>query len=214
MNINYKQPQFELFPSSNTVDETGKPKYLLANITLSTENVVLLSILCIILAVIAFALGVEHGKRIALFEQMSKVNSRNTTSTPLKITPQAATQQALTSVKTQNISQAQGTMPRTVGVPTSATPNQGIVQTVLNSTVNPLSVNADKPYTIQIASYKDQKFAQREGVKFQTKGIETQVIQKGSYVILCVGHFSTRQEADNFARRLRPTYKDYVVRRL
>ena len=38
MNLNYKQPQFELFPANSvTLEDVNKPKFLLANLTLSVE---------------------------------------------------------------------------------------------------------------------------------------------------------------------------------
>jgi hypothetical protein len=66
MNINYKQPQFELFPANSaTLEDINKPKFLLANLTFSLESLVILSILGIMVALFSFSLGVERGKRIA-----------------------------------------------------------------------------------------------------------------------------------------------------
>ena len=219
MNINYRQPQFELFPSNaEHLDDTDKPRYLLAKVTLSIENLVILLIICIMLTVLAYALGVEQGKRIAFFDQASRVGSRGTiTQTAKSNTIQTQPAKTVTALK-----------PLTSAVGSTAVVTQklqGVAQPVIVAgtavAAKPLvaaavvlnSVGA-KPYTIQVASYKDMKFAQLEAVNLKAKGWETQAIQKGSYVILCVGNFATRQEADEFARRLRPTYKDYVVRRL
>src|SRR5581483_7877750 len=66
MNINYKQPQFELFPANSaTLEDINKPKFLLANLTLSLESLVILAILGIMVALFSFSLGVEHGKGLA-----------------------------------------------------------------------------------------------------------------------------------------------------
>src|ERR1700690_307979 len=66
MNINYKQPQFELFPANSaTLEDINKPKFLLANLTLSVESLVIFSILGIMVALFSFSLGVERGKHIA-----------------------------------------------------------------------------------------------------------------------------------------------------
>src|SRR5208283_4358111 len=66
MNINYKQPQFELFPANSaTLEDINKPKFLLANLTLSVESLVIFAILGIMVALFAFSLGVERGKHIA-----------------------------------------------------------------------------------------------------------------------------------------------------
>src|ERR1039457_2727735 len=66
MNINYKQPQFELFPANSaTLEDINKPKFLLANLTFSLESLVILSILGIMVALFSFSLGVERGKHLA-----------------------------------------------------------------------------------------------------------------------------------------------------
>ena len=71
-----------------------------------------------------------------------------------------------------------------------------------------------KPYTIQVASYKDVKYAEKEAVGLKKKGYETLIMAKGDYSILCVGKFPSKDEASSFARRLKSQYKDYVVRRM
>ena len=66
MNINYKQPQFELFPANSaTLEDVNKPRFLLANLTLPLESLVILVILGIMTALFAFSLGVERGKHLA-----------------------------------------------------------------------------------------------------------------------------------------------------
>src|SRR5271166_3643529 len=66
MNINYKQPQFELFPANSaTLEDINKPKFLLANLTLSVESLVIFTILAIMVALFSFSLGVERGKHLA-----------------------------------------------------------------------------------------------------------------------------------------------------
>jgi len=66
MNINYKQPQFELFPANSaTLEDINKPKFLLAKLTLSVESLVIFTILGIMVALFSFSLGVERGKHLA-----------------------------------------------------------------------------------------------------------------------------------------------------
>src|SRR5579863_8873226 len=66
MNINYRQPQFELFPANSaTLEDINKPKFLLANLTLSLESLVIFTILGIMVALFSFSLGVERGKHLA-----------------------------------------------------------------------------------------------------------------------------------------------------
>src|ERR1700733_3828252 len=66
MNINYKQPQFELFPANSaTLEDINKPRFLLANLTLSLESLVIFTILGIMVALFSYSLGVERGKHMA-----------------------------------------------------------------------------------------------------------------------------------------------------
>ena len=66
MNINYKQPQFELFPANSaTLEDINKPKFLLAKLTLSIESLVIFTILGIMIALFSFSWGVERGKHLA-----------------------------------------------------------------------------------------------------------------------------------------------------
>jgi hypothetical protein len=66
VNINYKQPQFELFPANSAIlEDVNKPKFLLAKLTLSVESLVVFTILGIMVALFSFSLGVERGKHLA-----------------------------------------------------------------------------------------------------------------------------------------------------
>ena len=76
MNINYKQPQFELFPANSaTLEDINKPKFLLAKLTLSTESLVIFTILGIMVALFSFSLGVERGKHLAAQALDERVSS-------------------------------------------------------------------------------------------------------------------------------------------
>ena len=66
MNINYKEPQFELFPANSaTLEDINKPRFLLASLTLSTENLVILLILAIMIGLFSYSIGVERGRSLA-----------------------------------------------------------------------------------------------------------------------------------------------------
>ena len=204
MNINYKQPQFELFPGTTiSTDEAGKPKYLLASLTLTSENLVVLSILCIMLTVFSFSIGFECGKRaVGLEAERRSVIARAQMPVVKKVELKPAA---------INTSAAAGTVSQKIVA-------GGLPQTVENTTqpIAPLKplVDLRKPYTIQVASYKDAKYGEKEAIGLKKKGYETLTLTKGDYSILCVGRFATKDEANIFARKLKYQYKDYVVRRM
>jgi cell division septation protein DedD len=76
----------------------------------------------------------------------------------------------------------------------------------------PQQAVTDFKYTVQVASYADEKFARRVADDLNKKGFQTLVIQKGKYVILCIGKFNKKQEAVAMTAKLKSKYKDCLVR--
>jgi septal ring-binding cell division protein DamX len=199
VNINYKQPQFELFPSSSGVgDDASRPRFFLANLTLTIENLVVLSILGIMLAVFAYSLGVERGKHVMVAQMMERV--------PLKPLVAQAPVVAVKPATTASAIQPVGTAVVTAPVQAVSTAPAGVVEQKLQN------VNPAFKYTVQVASYADEKFAQRAAHDLCKKGFETIVMQKGKYAILCVGKFNQMNEAKAAIAKLKSKYKDCLVR--
>jgi cell division septation protein DedD len=70
-------------------------------------------------------------------------------------------------------------------------------------------------FTVQVASYKSDRFAQKEADALKKKGYsDVYVMNKGKFVILCVGKFTSKDGADKLTKKLRNNYQDPVVRRL
>jgi cell division septation protein DedD len=206
VNINYKQPQFELFPgSSANAEDPSRPRYLLANLTLSIENLVVLSILGIMVAVFAYSLGVERGKHLMAAQAR-----------PVSLVPAAS------DLQTVAVQQTVAPVVTTVARQTPAAVNQSnaVPAAVRPSAVTTTAVIAQKPavpasafkYTIQVASYADEKFAHKAAGELNKNGFETLVMQKGKYAILCVGKFAQKNEAMSVISKLKSKYKDCLVR--
>ncbi|MBL8014345.1 MAG: SPOR domain-containing protein [Candidatus Omnitrophica bacterium] len=201
MNINYKQPQFELFPgNSGHESEAVRPRLFLANLTLTIENLVVLSILGIMLAVFAYSLGVERGKHVMAAQMVERTPVKPLISeAPVVIQP----------------------APLAVAKFDSAVVTPPAVTTVAQPVNRPVEANAetksqvsnpDFKYTVQVASYADEKFAKKVAEELDKKGFQTMVIQKGKYVILCVGKFNQKNEAKATIAKLKSKYKDCLVR--
>lgn len=201
MNINYKQPQFELFPGSSGSDsDAAKPRFFLANLTLTIENLVVLSILGIMLAVFAYSLGVERGKHVMAAQLMDRAPSR-----PMVAEVPVSNPQPLAVVNNP----AQTTV-SAAAVPVPAQAAQAQPTVVVEQ--KPLKTNPDFKYTVQVASYADEKFAKRAALDLDKKGFQTIVMQKGKYAILCVGKFNQKNEAKATIAKLKSKYKDCLVR--
>jgi len=69
-------------------------------------------------------------------------------------------------------------------------------------------------YTIQVASYQTQKYAQKEAEVLKQRGIAPLVLSKGSYSVICVGNFSNKETAKSLLSELKKQYRDCFIRRL
>ncbi len=196
MNINYKQPQFELFPtSSDNSGEVGKPKFFLAKMTFSFENIVIIAIAIIIAIILSFSLGVERGKDVAVTSFNENVGQQTAGIKKDKVVSSTKSQKRSESLPKQKIEKKKQTLKTTTEMPVVAEIDEHL-------------------YTVQVASYKGDKFANREADVLAEDGYETLVLPKGEYVILCVGKFSKKAAARELSQELKDKYKDCLVRRL
>ena len=69
-------------------------------------------------------------------------------------------------------------------------------------------------YTIQVASFKKEAYVKEEAKRLKSKGYETIIIPKGKWIILCVGKFEDKKEAEVLRKELRKKYGDCIIRRL
>ncbi len=210
MNFSYrKQSQFELFPGNHTPStEAVKPRYPFQEFTVSPENMIIGCISLLMLFVLLFSLGVERGKTIHLTTQPApKINPLQNKTSAI-ITPQLPQGPV-----GQNVKPAQNVQPN---IPVVApVVNQARTVTALNS-AQPVQIQSQEAgnYTIQVASFKLEKNAQREADILKGIGYETLVVAKGDHYIVCVGRFIESNDAKKFTARLKSRYKDSVVRRL
>ncbi len=190
--------QIELFPflTGRAHSRVSRPRYLLKDLTLSVENIIVLCIVFVMAVVLFFSFGVERGKQIvkgALAEPPATVTVvAAPEETPAKVTERS--QPALIGVVPQ-----QGQQKKTPAAANSA-PS--------------LEKKEKGAFTIQIASFKEKKQAQMEAKRLKGKGYETFVFPKGKHSIVCVGKFSIRDEAAEFSNKLKNKYSDCLVRRL
>ncbi len=186
MNINYKQPQFELFPAnSSTLEDVNKPRFLLANLTLSLESLVILSILGIMVALFSFCLGIERGKHLvaqALDERVSAAwNITVKKPLPRSFIPATA---------------AIAAGPATVKRPVVTHAGQ-----------------AGTRFTMQVSSYKNGEFARTEALALRAKGYKAFLIKTSDFILVCVGQFSSTEAAGASFKKLPSHYRSGLVRR-
>jgi len=69
-------------------------------------------------------------------------------------------------------------------------------------------------YVIQLGSFKTRSNAQREAESLKKKGFQPIFINKGDYILLCVGNFTKKEAAEPQLTELRKLYQDCFLRRL
>ncbi|KPK43009.1 MAG: hypothetical protein AMJ78_00100 [Omnitrophica WOR_2 bacterium SM23_29] len=69
-------------------------------------------------------------------------------------------------------------------------------------------------YTVQVATFKTNTYAQKEAKRLEKMGIEALIIPSGNFVCVCVGKFSEKQKASTTLNQLKNTYQDCFIRRL
>ena len=215
MNINFRQSQFELFPGSpGSSDEAQKPRYLFTDLTLSLENIILIGIVLLMVLIFSFSVGVEKGKRLSQnfpagmqpvhpSKQAAAVNPAVTTQSQKNI-------QASPALPVNKINGSNQGPARPQVKPMAATAAEFVSQ--------PLPAQVlQNFYTVQVASFKLDKNAQQEASFLKKKGYESLVVDKGGYLIVCVGKFVKAEEAKLFVNQFKnkhKQYKDCLVRRM
>ncbi len=225
MNINYKQPQFELFPAnSSTLDDVKKPWFLLASLTLSLESLVILSILGIMVALFSFCLGVERGKYFAaqaLDERISAVWNM-AGKKPLSKPTAVVSATAVAPKAIRNNGGYVNAVP-VVKVPVAKTTKAPVARAAVVSPVPVNTVARHAPavapvstgtrFTAQLASYKSEEFARIEARALRAKGYPSFLIKKGDFMLVCIGQFSSAETASAAIKKLPPQYRSSQIRR-
>jgi hypothetical protein len=194
MNINYKQPQFELFPANSaTLEDINKPKFLLANLTLSLESLVIFTILGIMVALFSFSLGVERGKHLAAQALDERVSAAWNVGARTVAVPVAAAVPAIP-----------------IGLPR---PVERSIAVQKPGGIHGFMLGLGTRYTLQAASYVNEEFARQDALLLKAKGFQSFLIKNGKYWLVCVGNFNNKEMATAFLRKLPGDYRSSQVRR-
>ena len=201
--ISKQQSQFELFPkSSKNSSGEWKPSCLIKDLTLSFENIIVLCIIFVMVLVLFFSFGVERGKRIALLPS---------------VTDEA---DIIQTVKKDAVKQPVQTVPRVEMEKRVVFPvdNPGEIFEEGEPAFRPpleKTEEQEKLFTIQVASFRLEKNAEREADRLRNTGHDdTFVVPKGNHSIVCVGKFMQKNEAKKFSGKLKKRYNDCLIRRL
>lgn len=171
-------------------------------ITLSLDKLYIIGVVILIGLVACFGLGVEKGRRLSL----------------AGLNRQEVADQSIT----KNISQPGQTL-----LPREISPLEGkkeIIQDLpqepkVRETIERAKADQDaKPglyYSIQVASFKNTNKARLAASNLEKKGLSPVIVRPGDeWTALCVGRFTTIEDAKELAKSLKDRYSDCFVRKL
>ncbi len=198
IHLQSKPSQLELFPQTVGKGQSSpKSGFVFSNLTLSVENIIILAIAFVMATVLSFSLGVERGKGM--------VNSQGNT---MKSLPVGKVENSRREAIFRKATPAeQRPMVTEVTVVDRGT------ALVAAKVIDPQPTDMRSSFTVQVASYKQQKYAEKEAATLKRIGHEIFVMSKGNYSIVCVGKFSTPRDAQKLLSQMRNKYKDCLVRR-
>ncbi len=185
-----KKTRGRFFGVLNKFNKPIFPQHRL-NLSLSYEALIIILIGAVLVASIIFSLGVERGRSL---------NSSDV-ELPAPIQPVVAAP-----------APAEPIAPIVAEAP-KPTPKPAPKPTPKPAEITKSPAAADKPYTIQVASYKVRSLADKEISKIKAMGYSSDIIKKGDYFILCVGSFATRDAAKQTLSAMEKRYKGCMIRK-
>jgi cell division septation protein DedD len=179
------------------------------------EKTLLVIIGFIITGIVAFSFGVEKGRHA----QVPSV---------IKQPRQPAQSQAAPAARPQPVPvvqlQRQPPAARQAPYPTQA------VQPYVTPAARPQAAPAARPqaapvvrapaqdsvggYTIQLASFQSKEYAVQEADALRKRGLSPVLFSQGSYTVLCVGKFNSKDAAQSLFSELKTQYRGCYIRRL
>lgn len=209
MNIHFgNQSQFELFPGT-TGDpiENSAPRFIFSRIVLTFENVVVVFVFVIVSLIIAFSIGVEHGRvNIRLARPVAQVTAATPVLTSVMSHPKIFVAAVTTPVR-KPAAPLSGAAEAAREVFSSPPPLASVL-----AQPAPAQKGIDKGYTVQVASYKKESLAEKEASDLKHQGLESSVAHKGNYWIVCVGRYPHPDLANQMLNKLKKRYKDSMIR--
>jgi len=210
----HRHTQFELFPGTvNSAEHKESARNFSRTLTIPLENFFVLAVVIIMGLVVAFSLGVERGKKI-VFKGDADVTK------PIYSEVVIMDQEAYAEVKSPSQDLADESLDKN-GIEEKAQiqPEETKGTLAALAPMGPmqkkkLDISGEKLYTVQVASFRQEKYAQKEAASLKDKGYEIFVLPKGKYSIVCVGKFALKREAQSVSHSLKKQYKDCLIRSL
>ncbi|MFH1305266.1 MAG: SPOR domain-containing protein [Candidatus Omnitrophota bacterium] len=232
---NYKDDFFE---AQSRGEKGGKPRSgdrfgysgqrFLPYIKMPVEYSVIAAIGVLVLVIVAYAIGVENGKRVRPHEDL---NIRKKGIVAAQVTdiaePRAEKRVKKTAEEERSLSEKDGTAaeemvsvivdadteekyediqepeaPETVAAPAPV------------KTEKKVEIGGDKEYIVQLAAFKNRVSAQEAADKLKTEGIGASMERKGDWFQVYAGGYRTIGEAQEAKQGFSESYSDCYIRRV
>ncbi|MBU2222037.1 MAG: SPOR domain-containing protein, partial [Candidatus Omnitrophica bacterium] len=156
------------------------------------EKVVLGVMVFIIFGVVTFCIGVERGKSLSRLDNFKRLDVASKPVLPVK------SQETVISVAPANVIAVE----------------QPLIKKI--PAVAPAIKEPAGSYTVQVGSYKNNSAAQKEAQRLRQNGLDSLVLVKGAYSIVCIGSFTGKNKAQAALLKLKNQYQyhDCLLRRL
>ena len=172
-------------------------------LTIPVDTFILMVIIVLFIIVTSFSLGVKQGEKV--FSASEKITLAKSEVKP----------------ETKNVSIAESSAKRAIssssdtsGENDNNNDNNDNNGNNGNNDENNKKEENNKRYVIQVASYLKESIAEKEKQYLKKKGLSAEVSKKGKYLVLYVGKFNTKENAEKIKTSLEKRYGDCFIRRL
>ncbi len=176
------------------------------------EKVIFVLIGFLLTAVIAFCCGVQRGRTLAkeaVNTRMDLAQSSVAAPAPAAVARQKVYPAAPASQQPAVVASAR--VPAAAASRLVSDRQPAARASLAASPVVPVSAGG---FTIQVGSYAESQLALKESASLKKKGFNALLVRKGKYTILCVGTFTSKENAQSVLSQLKRTYGDCYIRRL
>ncbi len=178
----------------------------LSHIKIPIEYTVIIAIGVLVLVIIAYAVGVEKGKRY-IDKKPEKVAEKELSTVEIEEKTDIAYLQQ------ESVESKQGE--KGVSEPEKAVITESAVLPLVKSDSEEIAPDPDGyGYIIQLASFKKKASAKEEVRKLKNRGIEGDLAKKGNWYQVYAEGYRTKEEAQKDLRELLPDYKDCFIRKV
>lgn len=179
-------------------------------ITLPVDTLILVSVVIMLLIIIAFSWGVERGRKIA-----SLTLAKQQADSLVEFNGTLANATAKAYLDINNETTVKPLKPVAQARPQKNNTTQSQDQTGAEKDTDDDSDQIDGAegnYVIQVGSYVTESAAQREAKKLKDNGYNVDISQKGKYVVIFVGDYKNKQDAQKNVDSLKKRYKDCFIK--